>query len=293
MENYLKTKKDEINFLRVLFRQIDADGVVSVREVGCIKAISQAVGISDENYEEAERLYKEEGVGDFEFSSIQASFLAMIAAFDISIIDLDFSDEEAAMLDKLQNELKIPADINVKDSDITALMVSYAEKYISTEKRFLALLDKIGPGIDSNDIGNMLPLDSDRKAFIKVLLRTSFADLKLLESENSYIYMMSRVFNIDDSMTKEAIKEFKNNPHEKLSFSQVYSTVSALREAVRLACYDNNFDEAEKNTILKIAEEAGADFSRDILDDISVIVDERIKVNRMKMEAIEFARKNI
>lgn len=282
--NYLKTKEDQISFLKALFRQMNADEVVSNREVGYIRAKAMQYGISNETYAEAEKEFQQKGFGTVSFSSKQAAIQTQMAVYELSASDLQFAAVEVT------EAVKIRADMGLKsEPEISKMIGKYMSDYVEVSTKLEAILSKIAP-TTTNDhtLDGVYPEVADKKGYIKTLLAIADADGAKLAIEDSFISRMSRAFYIPDEIAAEAAAEYKADPAALPAFTNKYSASCAIREGLRLAFMDNNFSAAEADKIKELVKALGLDIDFEIIDEVMALAEKKTAAWQLRDDS--FAR---
>lgn len=283
MDNYLKTKQDEIGYLKVLFRQMNADGEITIRELGFVRAMMKALDITTSTYEEAEKSFKGGDKSIPEFSSKGAAAQAIMDSISLSMADLDFSQSEVAEIVKLAAELGIEENKAAGDA-----INEYVVKYLDTNADFNASMAKIISDKEVSSLDELFADVNDQKNFVKAMSRVAFADGNRSFDEQMLGKMIGGgVYRIKMEVAFGAMDEYKANPDAKIEFVSDKAKQVTMSNIVRMACADGTFGEKEKAEIVKIIKETGADVSEALLDEISEKAKARFDAKALKEKAWE------
>lgn len=282
MNKYLKTKQDEIGYLKVLFRQMNADGEITLREIGFTRAMMKALDISPSTYEEADRLFKGGDRTIPEFSSKQAAMQAIMDSIGLSMTDLDFSQSEVEEIIKLAEEIGIE-----ENKEAAAAINEYVEKYLSTNAEFSASLAKIIADKELSSLDGVFADVKDQKNFVKAMSRVAFADGNRSFDEQMMGKMIGGgVFNINMEVAFSAMEEYKADPDARIEISSDKAKRVTINSIIRMACADGVFSDAEKAEVKNIIAEIGAEVSEALIEEIAEKAKKRSEATALKEKAL-------
>lgn len=276
----LKTKEDQIGYVKMILRQAISDGELGAREAACERVLIKAAGISDEIFKEAEHEFLE-GKKDLPQMNKPAVVAGIMASLDISMSDMEFSQEE------VQNVIQLGTEAGVThNDDLREHLRTYCKKFLAVTNEIEKLLDEI-KDIGAIPLDQIFPTMEDKKGFVKLLMKIATSDNEVAATETFYIVNVANSFKIDNATVEEAMKEFKTGDHS-YSFTTEDAKIAIFKCAVRVAGIDSNFDDKEKELIKELADEFGIPCESATIDRIAQLAKEKHEVYALKEEAIKF-----
>lgn len=97
----------------------------------------------------------------------------------------------------------------------------------------------------------------DRSNYVKGLLLMIGKDKKITDKERKYLHKTGKTLSFNEKFIERAIDELFENEHlgnEPPVFSQKQYAESFLRDAIKLACVDNDLSDEEFDWLQSIAE---------------------------------------